>query len=213
MAGRNRNRRPGRRPPFRNPKPTILIVTEGEATEPEYLRGLQRACRNPRVTVRVAPEHGVPKTVVSVAKRYKDEAEAAARRERDENLAYDSVWGVFDVDDHPAIGEAKAMARDSGIDLAISNPCIELWLLLHFRDNPGMQGRETVRKKLKEHVPDYEKHVDYATYADGYAPAVRRARKLDDEAERAGEPHRNPSTGLHRLTELIRGDDDERRTE
>ena len=66
---RNRQRRQGRRPPFRDPKPTILVVSEGEKTEPEYFRGFARACRNPRVTIEVAPEHGVPRTLVEVAKR------------------------------------------------------------------------------------------------------------------------------------------------
>jgi len=134
---RNRSRRQGRPLPFREPRPTILVVTEGEVTEPEYLHGLQRACRNPRVTIKVADQHGVPATLVRIAKQEKQEAEARAERERDENLAYDSVWCIFDIDDHPAIGETKEMARDNGIRLAISNPCIELWLLLHFRDNPG----------------------------------------------------------------------------
>ncbi len=36
---RDRDRRPGRRAPFREPKPVILIVCEGERTEPEYFEG------------------------------------------------------------------------------------------------------------------------------------------------------------------------------
>ena len=66
---RNRKRRPGRRLAFRDPKPTILVVSEGEVTEPHYLRGFQRACRNPRVTIEVANEHGVPATLVRTCKR------------------------------------------------------------------------------------------------------------------------------------------------
>jgi hypothetical protein len=202
---RDRDRRKGRRPPFRDPKPTILVVTEGEVTEPEYIDGLKRACRNPRVTVRLAKEHGVPKTIVEIAKQYKEEAEKSAQCEKDENLVYDSVWGVFDVDDHPAIGEAIVMARDNGIRLAISNPCVELWLLLHFRDNPGMHDRVAVKKLLKDYVPDYDKHVDYATYTGGYSQAVVRARRMDQAASEDNEPNRNPTTGVYELTELIRG--------
>ena len=201
---RNRPRRRGRRPPFREPKPLILVVSEGEVTEPEYLNG-KNAYHNPRVTIRVADEHGVPMTLVRAAKQHKDNAQRRAAREKDDNLAYDSVWCVFDVDDHPAIGEAKEMARDNGIDLAVSNPCIELWLLLHFTDNPGMQHRATVTNRLKRHVPKYDKHVDFRIYEAGYPEAVTRARRMDQEAEAAREPHRNPTTGVYRLTELIRG--------
>jgi hypothetical protein len=201
---RSRQRRNGRRPPFRDPKPRILIVSEGENTEPEYFRGFAKACRNPRVDVEIAPEHGVPKTVVEVARDRKKEAEKDAAREKDDNLIYDSVWSVFDIDEHPRVGEAKEMARDNGIDLAISNPCFELWLLLHFQENPGMQDRAAMKKKLKKHVPEYDKHVDYATYSAGYEQAVARSRKMDQAAEEAHDPHRNPTTGVCELTELIR---------
>ena len=134
---RNRKRRPGRRPPFLDPKPTILVVSEGEVTEPEYIDGLWHACRNPRVTVKVAPEHGGPKTLVEHAKEYKEQARAEADREGDDNLAYDWVWCVFDFDEGHHVDDAIAMATACGIHLAISNPCFELWLLLHFRDDPA----------------------------------------------------------------------------
>lgn len=203
---RNRRRRPARRAAFRDPKPVILVVTEGEVTEPEYLRGYESACRNARVNIEFGPEHGVPKTLVELAKQSKQEAESRAKSEKDANLAYDSVWCVFDIDEHPAVGEAQQMARDNGIDLAISNPCFELWLLLHFRDNPGMNDRTQVRAMLAKYVPDYDKHVEYANYAAGYHEAVKRASRMDKAAEKAGESNRNPTTGVYRLTESIRGD-------
>ncbi len=203
---RNRKRRAGRRAAFRDPKPVILVVTEGKVTEPEYLRGFQSACRNPRVTIRVAPEHGVPKTLVELAKQYKEVAKAEACRERDDNLAYDAVWCVFDIDNHPRVGEAKVMARDNGIRLAISNPCFELWLLLHFRDNPGMKDRSRVKAMLAKYVSEYDKHVEYAAYSAGYEHAVKRAERMDQAADRARDSGRNPTTSVYQLTELIRGD-------
>ena len=143
---RNRSRRPGRREPFQDSKPIILIVCEGEKTEPQYFDGFRKAYRNPRVDIEICSEHGVPLTLVKIAKRRKQERREVADRERDENIAYDSVWCVFDVDDHPQINEAKQMAKTNEIDLAISNPCFELWLILHFRNNPGMQHRDRLRE-------------------------------------------------------------------
>jgi hypothetical protein len=200
---RDRERRPGRRRPFREPLPIILIVCEGKRTEPEYFRGFARACHNPRIRIRIAPEHGVPKTLVDSAKRHKKEAEVDARRQRDENMAYDAVWCVFDVDDHPNLPDARQMARDNGIDLAISNPCFELWLLLHFRESPGMQPRETIGKLLSSHVPGYDKGVEYTTFSEGYRQAVERAKRLDNLAESASDSGRNPTTGVYKLTEII----------
>jgi hypothetical protein len=199
---RDRDRKPGRRTPFREPKPIILIVCEGKNTEPQYFDGFARDCRNSRVTIKIAPEHGVPKTLVEIAKKYKKEADAAAKR--DKNLAYDSVWCVFDVDNHPNLSDARQMAHDNGILLAISNPCIELWLILHFRESPGMQDRDRMRRLLRKHVPDYDKHVVYTTYSTGYEQAVMRAKRMDTSAEAEGDSGRNPTTGVYKLTELIR---------
>jgi hypothetical protein len=206
VNARNRQRRQGRRPPFRDPKPTILVISEGKETEPEYLYGFVRACHNPRVKVEVVHKHGDPKFLVENAKRRKESADQAAAREEDENLAYDAVWCVFDVDANAraAIAAAEQLAQRSGIGTAISNPCFELWLLLHFRENPGMQDRAKMQMMLSNHVPQYDKHVDYATYSAGYEQAVARATRMAESAEKDGDSGRNPTTGVYKLTELIR---------
>jgi hypothetical protein len=204
--GRNRYRRPARRAPFRDPKPIILIVCEGENTEPQYLRGLLRACQNPRVAIQIAPETGVPKTLVETAKQRKKRAETEAKREKDANIAFDAVWCIFDVDEHPHVNETLQLARDAGIDIALSNPCFELWLLLQFRDNPGMQHRTRIFEMLREFDRGYDKSVDYATYSSGYQQAVTRARRMDMGAKKDGDIGRNPTTSVYRLTECILAD-------
>jgi RloB-like protein len=198
---RDRARKPARRPAFRDPKPVILIVCEGVRTEPDYFKGFAKAFRNPRIEVRIAPEHGVPLTLVTNAKDHKHRAESAARKEGDQNLAYDSVWCVFDVDEHPNIPDARQMARDNRIELAISNPCFELWLLIHFRDSPGLRDRTATQRMLLKHVPGYKKGVDFAFFSEGYRDAVSRAERLDRVAQ--GDPERNPTTGVYRLTRMI----------
>ena len=206
MGKRNRQRRLARPRPFKDPKPVILVLTEGEVTEPEYLDGFARAATNPRVHIEVVGGAGVPKTIVESAKERKRGAEKRARREKDDNLCYDEVWCVFDVDEHPNIPDAKQMARDNGIELAMSTPCFELWLCLHFADSPGMQHRHRLQSRMKEYIPGYDKHVDYSDYAAGYDEAVKRASRLDKDAKAANEEGRNPTTGVWRLTESIRSD-------
>lgn len=85
------------------------------------------------VDVKISPG-GVPKTLVERATEMKKAGEREANTKKDEYLRYDEVWCVFDIDDHPKIADARQQARDNGIDLAISNPCFELWVLLHFQD-------------------------------------------------------------------------------
>ena len=206
MGKRNRKRRPARRDPYKDSKPVILIVTEGEATEPEYLDGFARATKNSRVRIKVVGGVGVPKTIVESAKELRIEAEEEARGAKDDNLCYDEVWCVFDFDDHPNILDAKQMARDNGIELAMSNPCFELWLWLHFADQPGMQHRHHLQRMMKQHIPEYDGRVDYSDYAAGYEAAYGRASRLDKDAKAANEEGRNPTTGVWRLTESIRSD-------
>ena len=75
---RDRKKRPARGPAARTPRRRILVVCEGEVTEPEYIEGFRRWCRNPLVEVIVAPEHGVPTTLVGAAVAHKSRSERAA---------------------------------------------------------------------------------------------------------------------------------------
>jgi RloB-like protein len=206
VGRRNRSRRPARRVPYKDSKPVILIVTEGQVAEPEYLKGLARAARNSRVDIEVRGGVGVPRTIVESAKELKRAAEKRARGAKDNNLCYDEVWCVFDFAKHPNIPDAKQMARDNGIEVAVSNPCFELWLWLHFAAQPGMQHRHRLQRTLKQHLPDYDKHLDYSDCAVGYDEAVRRASRLDEDARADNDEGRNPTTGVWRLTESIRSD-------
>ena len=206
MVSRRRDddRSIGRRRPSLQPKHRSLVVCEGRETEPGYLRALQREARNPRVRLEIAGETGVPRTVVEAAIQLRREADEEAKRQRDENLRYDEVWGVFDVDDHPHLDRAKSLAQREGIDLAVSNPCFELWALLHFEDQRAHIDRKKLRTKLQRHQPSYDKSLHFTGMHPGYDEALRRAQALDAEAERHGAPGRNPTTGVHRLTESIR---------
>src|SRR5690606_41139889 len=98
-------------------------------------------------------------------------AVADAKRHDDDNLSFDEVWCVFDVDEHPRVNDACQMARDNNIQVAVSNPCFELWLLFHFRDSPGAQSRHDVQKMLKKYLPKFDKHVVFDTLAPNYPDA------------------------------------------
>lgn len=104
-----------------------------------------------------------PRLLVERAAAKKREAQRDAKSRRDEFLAYDEVWCVFDVDEHPHLHDARQQARDNGIDLAVSNPCFELWALLHFQDHTAHIERADARRRLKRHLPGYEKALPFCT--------------------------------------------------
>lgn len=201
---RNDDRDFRRKAPRRTPKFRILVVCEGEVTEREYLQQFQHDVRNNRVHVEVPDAPGVPVTVVSTATRLRQEADAQAERLHDDNLRFDSAWAVFDIDEHPNLEEARQLAQAANIELAISNPCFELWALLHFEDQRSHIDRKAVVSRLREHCPRYEKQLPYDKLRGKYVEALERAKSLWDEAEHHSRRGRNPTTGIFNLTELIR---------
>lgn len=196
MRRSDRSRRSGRRPSPREPGRLILVVCEG-TTEREYLEGFKDVCSNPRVNVRFRPRQGAPITMIDYAV---DERRNVELR--------DEVWCVFDIDQHHHLPVVRERARQNGVELTISNPCFELWLLLHFRNSPSAPLVSALQAMLKQCLPGYDKHVDYPRdYAAYYEHAVKRAQRLDSEAEALGEAGRNPMTAVWRLTESIRRED------
>lgn len=208
MARRGPHRDDGRtlrrRGPVRNPLPVILVVCEGEVTEREYIEEFRVAQGVGTVRVRVVAPGGDPRALVEQAIEMRDAAAREARRSRDMHAAYDEVWCVLDVDEHARLAEAQQIAARSGIRLAVSNPCFELWLLLHFADQTAHLSVAQAVDRLKRHLVSYEKHLRFRDVAAGYPDAVRRARALEKRQEEIGSAGGNPSTGMYVLTERIR---------
>lgn len=152
-------------------------------------------------------------TLVDRALELKREAEAQAHSERDENLAYDEVWCVFDVDAHPKVAEARDLAQRNGLHLAMSNPCFELWLYLHLHENPGAQSRHELQKRCRQDMPgEKAKYIAFEKLIIGYDDAYRRAQRLARDAESAVEFTRNPTTEVFRLTDSIDENGQQRRS-
>ncbi len=190
-----------RRKAYRDPKPRFLIVCEGTVTEKSYLEGM-------RIAERLLVElHFIgnmkPKQAVERAAVEKKESERKAVR--DANQRYDAVWCVFDIDEHPMILEAREQARANGIEVAISNPCFELWIYLHFMDQRAHIHRHKVQSNCRGVLPEYEKRINYDDLRVKRQTAIGRARDLDKWQKDRGKEGANPSTGVYRLVEAILG--------
>jgi hypothetical protein len=159
------------------------------------------------VRVIVADEHGVPTTLVDLAVAAKADATRDQRRGR--GAAWDDVWCVFDEDSHPGLREAIEKAEANGIKLAVSNPCIELWFVLHFNDQAGYIERRDAQSQAR-HLLGCDKGLsDNAldALAERYEDARERALALDEKHIGDGSPRRtNPSSEVWKLVDQIRGD-------
>jgi hypothetical protein len=179
----------------RNAKSRLLVCCNALKTEKDYLQGLKDHLETPAVTVRFKPKVCSPSQLV-------DFAIAERARQAEE---FDQVWCVFDVDQYPDVATAVAKARREDVEIALSNPCFEIWLILHFVAHTAPADTyKALLPMLKKHVKSYDKtRLNFKDYRDGWPDAVGRARGLAS----AGQEHRhNPSTGVWRLVQDITGD-------
>ncbi|RKZ53031.1 MAG: RloB domain-containing protein [Candidatus Parabeggiatoa sp. nov. 3] len=196
-----------RRKSQREPKFKIVVVCEGEKTEPKYLNDFTQDHNNPLVEIKVVPKGGVPVTLVKKAVKFKKELEREARRSQNSFDEHFQVWGLFDVDEHPNIPQAKDMARSNGVKLSIANPCFELWGLLHIRNYDAPIHRHDLQRILEKLMQGYDHEVsatfNYEFIRDHYDIAKKRAKQGYQRREEEGDSGGNPSTDVHKLLDLI----------
>ncbi len=196
-----------RRAPIRPPFDRVLIVCEGEKTEPNYFEEIRKLARISFAHVKVIhSENGTdPIQVVE-----------SAIEEFNRTRVYDRVYAVFDRDEHKTYVNAihKAEAQNGKLKndekkyiqffAVASVPNFEFWLLLHFEDIRQWVHRDEVYERLRKHIPDYQKNANdtYAITENLFGIASERAAALrlrssllsGDEAY----------TDVHELVEFLR---------
>ena len=194
-----------RRGPTREPYDTVLIVCEGEKTEPNYFRKLRLSYRLSSANIEVTPAPGTdPKTIVAFAeKRLAD---------------YDKVFCVYDGDSDPsAFRQATQKIVTSAAGAAgrwqavTSTPCFEVWILLHFRYASApfvgagrISAGDRVVQEVRTHLPQYAKGdpTTYDQIESRMDAALVNGNRL--EAHNTKTASGNPATRVHRLVDYLR---------
>lgn len=181
----------------------VIVLTEGERTEPSYVTDWARQVRG-AVIVSVYEKHGTPMTLVKYAVEIRRAETLNQKRGR--GRAYDEIWCVFDRDEHPQFNDALGQARQAGISLAVSNPCVELWFLLHFEEQSAEIHRHDAQNRAYALLGCQKSLSAEAlkTLRAQFEDAANRAKALDRWHEQGGSPPAsNPSSGMWRLIEAI----------
>lgn len=162
-----------RKEPSRTPADCILIVVEGRQTEKNYFIDLRKVERLTSIKVVVLNSaQSNPVGIVDYAKKVIENG-----TETISPKSFEYVYTVFDHDGRVAqYREAIALAKnlDKTYKTAQkneirfipipSNPCFELWFLLHFQKiHPHEISQREVIKSLKKVWPEYKKN-ESATY-------------------------------------------------
>ncbi|MDQ1306974.1 MAG: hypothetical protein QG671_2806 [Actinomycetota bacterium] len=189
-----------------NMRRTVVVVCEGTTTEPLYFDALrlEREVQDvAAVQLRVQRSNRGKQPLALVQKAIDIKAEDnAAGREIDE------IWCVFDVEwpqNHPKLQETLTLAERNNISIAVSNPCFELWLILHFKSQAAfLTTNEACRLRGK-----LDKSRGKGLNPDLYMPrrnsALQNARLLDQRHadDETSFPHDNPSSGMYRLLAAV----------
>lgn len=148
-----------RRSPHRQIRSKVVIACEGKKTEPLYFDAIRSHLRASAKDIVIVDHNGTdPLTIVQSAV---DEVERQKPW-----LKGDTAWAVFDGDEHRQNAaqkqrwdQALSLAAARHIKVVISNPCFELWYLLHFQAQSANIHRDATLSALKTHIQGYEKGI------------------------------------------------------
>lgn len=191
-------RKPGQKPP----RSTTLIVCEGE-TEQLYFNAVRIRYRLTTAEV-VLAENTIGSAPISVV--------ACAEQKGREAGGYDAIFCVFDKNGHQSFEKARARIatlarrkrRSLPIREAVSIPCFELWVLLHFEqtDRPFRDCAGVISYIRRNHYEAYQKADPTATreLMPRLDVAINRAVAL---AARAEDNNYNPYTSVYQILQHL----------
>lgn len=163
-----------------------LVVSEGKETEPRYFEGV-------RAALGAANGRKVAIVVKGTGKHTLDLLDFAVEHCRYAPETFDHVWLVFDKDDFPAVDfdamERKCVELSDGsrtFHALWSNPCFELWPLLHLRYTTAPMTAAECQRALAQAMSkdlgvEYRKNLgELFGMVDGQrAEALHRAQRLE----------------------------------
>lgn len=197
----------------RRRKPTYVIATEGEKTEPDYFAYLDREYRDVNIIIIPATDgRSQPSQVLnSLLCKKKEFAKT--------DMNSYQFWIVIDHDGRLR-SELESVIQDAEanqVSVADSNPCFEVWLIQHFSaltDIPELSHVKPVKtcgfvtnKHLKSYDPQYKKRcLDDTKYMPKVSAAVQNA-EFDEVTANDSDEFIHTGSRVHKLVKQIRSDD------
>ena len=199
-----------RRESFKEPRKSILIVCEGEKTEPIYFNALKERLRLIMVDVDIVGEGAAPITVVDHVIELREERKRIARRSLTKT-AYEVMYCVIDVEvpvPHESLARAIDKAKRNKLEVILSNPCFEYWYILHFRKTSAPFNRsQDAKAALRREHPAYNEsdttifNVVYPKTSDAIKYSKEVLKEQHNNSEDLSDC--NPSTHVHKIVEYL----------
>ncbi|WP_302889256.1 RloB family protein [uncultured Acidaminococcus sp.] len=191
---------------LRKRKKIIFIGAEGKnKTETKYFNSFNRL-QDTYIVKFACNNHTDPKGMVTSIHKEAG-IEGITGRNGDE------VYVLLDADSEQykeeQIKEAISIGKNKNVNVIISNPCFELWFLLHFEYTTKYfsSNRELI-KELKRYIKNYEKNLDVFTMLeDKQMDALKNAKKLHSvhaETRKQLGHVQNPETDIDILVDKLK---------
>jgi hypothetical protein len=180
----------------------ILIVCEGEKTEPNYFNKFPE---NPYVYDDIDVYGKGYNTVSLVSETIRLKNEALQKKN-----PYIETWCVFDRDDFPleSFVNAIKLAEKNRIKCAYSVEAFELWYMLHFNYYDTALSRKQYQEKLSELLgKPYMKNDGemFGILRKRQSRAIQNAQKLYDKLYKLPIKDQNPFTTVFMLVNRLIG--------
>lgn len=212
---KRRKERKKRRKEFLNPKiNSFLIVTEGECTEPNYFRGIQKLIRNDiggTIDIVEALQIDIHGQGISTMELVNETSEII----KNAKIMYQNIWVVFDKDDFVDFDDAIIEGEKQGYNVAWSNQSFEYWIYLHFCYSESALHRSDWEAKLdklfkkkklgkKKYEKNNKKLFEVLNSFDGPVVAVKNAkRRMSNYTKNSKPSDYNPGTTVYKLVETL----------
>ncbi len=210
MGKSKRKIRPIKRGHFKKqPKRKFVLFCEGRNTEPSYFDALRASLSNALIEIEPIPGVGVPNTIADrAAEKAKELGLVKGSRKKLESFEEsDQAWAVFDKDDHE-VERAFDVCRANQVGIAFSNPCFEVWLILHYEDFQRPDDQHAVQKHLSTLCAEYDPNKGKTPNCHELIPEIEAAEILAErQCQRRieeGDELGRPSTTVFKLSRQIR---------
>jgi hypothetical protein len=171
-----------RPPPSRELLPLILVVCDDTKTAIAYFAELRLHVKE-NCTLKVLPAPRAGATANDVIDC------AAAHKNLSDPDAATALWAIVDLEMAPGSAgharEFRKRAQRQNVDLALSQPCFEVWTLAHLVDTgENFDSCDAVLRKLKklwksefgEVFPKQKARADYRKLIDRFKSAIDHAK-------------------------------------
>jgi hypothetical protein len=171
----------------------IVIASEGEKTEERYFR-IFRSTKIQLKLITALGGRSSPDHVLSNLVRFSEEFDLGID---------DELWLVIDRDrwTTSALSKVAREVQSRGWGLALSNPCFEFWLALHFPDPlPSVLTSASLVAHLQHVLGGFNKtRFNHLLFQPHVRSAENRARALDTRPEDRWP--QNPGSRIYKITE------------